>query len=133
MDKITENANNLAKELITTADAQSYIQVVNPTTGKVDNMKIADLASVVAAVLGNPLGTKGEYIGDANDLLTNGIYACESAVQNVPLPTGYLISMLTGRASEKCLQIFIGVKNEGMYVRTNTIGKWYAWRQISLV
>ena len=50
MDKITENANNLAKELITTADAQSYIQVVNPTTGKVDNMKISDLASVVAAI-----------------------------------------------------------------------------------
>ena len=49
MDKITENANNLAKELITTADSQSYIQVVNPTTGKMDNMKISDLASVVAA------------------------------------------------------------------------------------
>ena len=48
MDKITENANNLAKELISTADAQSYIQVVNPTTGKVQNLKISDLASDVA-------------------------------------------------------------------------------------
>lgn len=87
----------------------------------------------MAAALGYPLGTKGEYVGDANDLLTNGIYACESAVQNVPSKTGYLISMLTGRESEKCLQIFIEHTNNGMYVRTNTIGIWYAWRQISIL
>ena len=76
MDKITENANNLAKELITTADAQSYIQVVNPTTGKVDNMKISDLASVVAAI----------NVQSNIDLTSGGVY--ESV--DLGLPSGTL-------------------------------------------
>lgn len=76
MDKITENANNLAKELITTADAQSYIQVVNPTTGKVDNMKISDLASVVAAI----------NVQSNTDLFSGGVY--ESV--DLGLPSGTL-------------------------------------------
>lgn len=76
MDKITENANNLAKELISTADAQSYIQVVNPTTGKVDNMKISDLASVVAAI----------NVQSNIDLTSGGVY--ESV--DLGLPSGTL-------------------------------------------
>lgn len=76
MDKITENANNLAKELISTADAKSYIQVVNPTTGKVDNMKISDLASVVAAI----------NVQSNTDLCSGGVY--ESV--DLGLPSGTL-------------------------------------------
>lgn len=76
MDKITENANNLAKELISTADVASYIQVVNPTTGKVNNMKISDLASVVAAF----------NVQSNIDLTSGGVY--ESV--DLGLPSGTL-------------------------------------------
>ena len=78
MDKITENANNLAKELISTANVASYIQVVNPTTGKVDNMKISDLASVVAAI----------NVQYNTDLCSGGVY--ESV--DLGLPSGTLWS-----------------------------------------
>lgn len=76
MEKITENANNLAKELISTANVASYIQVVNPTTGKVNNMKISDLASVVAAV----------NVQANTDLTSGGVY--ESV--DLGLPSGTL-------------------------------------------
>ena len=76
MEKITENANNLAKELVSTADVASYIQVVNPTTGKVNNIKISDLASVVAAV----------NVQSNIDLTSGGVY--ESV--DLGLPSGTL-------------------------------------------
>lgn len=76
MEKITENANNLAKELISTADVASYIQVVNPTTGKVNNMKISDFASVVAAA----------NVQSNIDLCSGGVY--ESV--DLGLPSGTL-------------------------------------------
>lgn len=71
MDKITENANNLAKELVSTADVASYIQVVNPTTGKVNNMKISEFASVVAAV--NVQSNTGLFSGGVYESVDLGL------------------------------------------------------------
>lgn len=77
--------------------------------------------------------TKGEYVGDANELTTNGIYACESAVQNVPIAVSYLICLASGRVSLKCLQICVGYTNNGVYMRTNHVGNWTTWRQLSML
>ena len=76
MEKLIEEQNNLAKELITTASSSSYIQVINPTTGKVQNLKISDLASVVAAI----------NVQSSIDLFSGGVY--ESV--DLGLPSGTL-------------------------------------------
>lgn len=87
----------------------------------------------MAGVLRNPLATKMEYTGDANDLLTNGIYSCESGVTNVPAAISYLICMSAGRAYLNCLQICVDHKNRNAYMRTNWNGNWTDWKEISFI
>ena len=50
MDKITENANNLAKTLATTIATDRYLQFVDPSTGAVSNIALANLAKAVADI-----------------------------------------------------------------------------------
>ena len=50
MDKVTEENNNLAKELITTADSASFVRMINQSTGKAQNITLANLAKLVADI-----------------------------------------------------------------------------------
>ena len=76
MDKITENANNLAKELITTADNTSFVRMINQSTGKAQNITLANLAKLVADI----------NVQANTDLTSGGVY--ESV--DLGLPSGTL-------------------------------------------
>lgn len=76
MDKITENANNLAKTLVTTVASSKYIQFVDPTTGAVSNITLANLAKAVADI----------NVQGVTDLTSGGVY--ESV--DLGLPSGTL-------------------------------------------
>ena len=47
MDKITENANNLAKAVATTMDYSQYIPFIDPTTGVQKSITLTNLAQLV--------------------------------------------------------------------------------------
>ena len=76
MDKITENANNLAKTLATTIATDKYIQFIDPSTGAVSNITLANLAKVVADI----------NVQAETDLPSGGVY--ESV--DLGLPSGTL-------------------------------------------
>ena len=81
--------------------------------------------------MGSPLGTQGELNGDANNLKTNGCWACESLALNVPSNTGCIINLLTGRYNPQYVQFFIDFSNTSMFTRTcNYNTGWTTWRTI---
>lgn len=60
---------------VTTLENKDYI-VVSLDNGTQGQIKVSDLASVVAACLGNPIGDKGLITSssDANNIRSNGLY-----------------------------------------------------------
>ena len=76
MDKVTEENNNLAKELITTADNTSFVRMINQSTGKAQNITLANLAKLVADI----------NVQANTDLTSGGVY--ESV--DLGLPSGTL-------------------------------------------
>lgn len=76
MDKVTEENNNLAKELITTADSASFVRMINQSTGKAQNITLANLAKLVADI----------NVHSDTDLPSGGVYASV----DLGLPSGTL-------------------------------------------
>ena len=76
MDKVTEENNNLSKELITTADSASFVRLINQSTGKAQNITLANLAKLVADI----------NVQSDTDLPSGGVY--ESV--DLGLPSGTL-------------------------------------------
>ena len=76
MDKVTEENNNLAKELITTADNTSFVRMINQSTGKAQNITLANLAKLVADI----------NVQSDTDLPSGGVYASV----DLGLPSGTL-------------------------------------------
>ena len=64
MDKITENANNLAKAVATTMDYSQYIPFIDPKTGEQKSITLTNLAQLViglSATQKTPLTSGGVY------------------------------------------------------------------------
>ena len=76
MDKVTEENNNLSKELITTADSASFVRLINQSTGKAQNITLANLAKLVADI----------NVQSDTDLPSGGVYASV----DLGLPSGTL-------------------------------------------
>ena len=79
------------------------------------------------------MGLKGELKDDANDISSNGIWACEGLSSNVPEGNGIFIHFETGRISFKSMQLFAGSTMETLYLRIQRNGSWSVWKSISLV
>ena len=93
----------------------------------------ADLATVVAGILGSPMVFKGELKGDANDIYSNGIWASEGLSSNLPVGTGILINFETGRTAFKSMQLFADSNMTTLSLRINRGGYWKDWKSIPLV
>lgn len=79
------------------------------------------------------MGLKGELKSDANDISSNGIWACEGLSSNVPAGNGILIHFETGRMSFKSMQLFADSTMKTLYLRIHRNGSWDVWKSISLV
>lgn len=79
------------------------------------------------------MGLKGEFKGDANDISSNGIWACEGLSSNVPAGNGILIHFETGRTTFKSMQLFADSTMNTLYLRMHRSGSWKDWKSIPLV
>ena len=79
------------------------------------------------------MGLKRELKSDANDISSNGIWACEGLSSNVPAGNGILIHFETGRMSFKSMQLFADSTMDTLYLRIHRNGSWNIWKSILLV
>ena len=103
---------------IKTTMANSDYVVISLADGSQGQIKVSDIASVVAAVLGNPLGHKNT-IGQGTNLdsiTSDGYYMLYKTTQedNSPVEDGCLIVM---NVSFFFIQIVIGHNPIGIYIR----------------
>ena len=117
---------------VTKVTDMAYVPVIM-SDGSIGQIAKADLASVVAGILGFPMVLKGELKFDANDISTNGIWACEGLSSNLPAGNGILINFETGRTVFKSMQLFADSTMKTLSLRINRGGSWDVWKSIPLV
>ena len=114
---------------IKTTMANSDYVVISLADGSQGQIKVSDIASVVAAVLGNPLGYKNTISKGTNldSITSDGYYMLYKTTQEdkSPVEEGCLIVM---NVSFFFIQIVIGNSPIGIYARfkwgSASIGSW---------
>ena len=133
MESIKEEELNLQREVVTTTPNTWLVEAVNPTTGEKKMINVSNFASVVAGVLGNPLGWKGQLTSsdDLNDI-GDGIYwmADTNNPQNcVEQYNNILIQLAHQRKGTKMQVLYSG--NSGLlFYRGLTIYGWQGWNKV---
>ena len=101
-----------------------YVPVIM-SDGSIGQIAKADLASVVAEQMGNPVGNKGDIV-DANNCITSGIYRGRANNLNTPEAYGVLVVY---SSSGYIVQNFY-YTNGAMYTRYSTNSSpWSSWQR----
>lgn len=107
---------------VTTLENKDYI-VVSLDNGTQGQIKVSDLASVVAGIV--PLGNVNM---SANDILQTCVCVSYSGLTDIPSQYGILLTFVTGGTYD-CAQIFIQRSSSNLYQRTHHYqdgwGEWY--------
>lgn len=79
--------------------------------------------------MGNPVASKGNYTGNANDMLNNGIYYNNnSSIANLPNSYGTLIVF---KSAAHIVQIYMRADSvTALYARQRNSGTWSDWKEL---
>lgn len=103
----------------------AYVPVIM-ADGSVGQIAKSDLASVVAGIMGNPLGFKGDKSSiDANKLTSTGLYYLSSNITNA-MNWSFLIVFQFGNANDVVQFNIHNGAGEAKYRKCSS-GEWYGW------
>ena len=120
---------------VTKVTDMAYVPVIM-SDGSIGQIAKADLASVVAGLMGNPMGYKGQ-ISNANGIKETGIYDLFSnnSHESNDIPSiGYSMTLLSFRTNRQGLQLAFAYGNVGPFYRiTEDVDNWVsrAWKTFS--
>ena len=110
---------------VTKVTNMAYVPVIM-SDGSIGQIAKANLATVVAEQMGNPVGNKGDIV-DANNCITSGIYRGRANNLNTPEAYGVLVVYLS---LGYIVQNFYA-PNSIMYTRYSTNSStWSSWSRI---
>lgn len=131
MESIKEEELNLQREVVTTTPNTWLVEAVNPTTGEKKMINVSNFASVVAGVMGRPMGYKNAITpSDYDNIIQSGYYPVRGTSSN-SVVEDYGTLIVYESFSDNIVQVKYSLNIFGGVVkRVKLASGWTPWQRI---